>query len=180
MHRDGHVRTRRVSPRTETVRLRTGWPLAGLMDTRSRDALLFVASQLVFVAAMLHIGIGAVEWLRRVQYGLLVPYQLKFPLFILAGVAVIAGMGLAWQAERKRPWYLAGFVTMLGFVFTYFVFHLTTLEDYLIRGAQGHSHELTRQVLIDHYFAGPFETITLTIELLAAALLAVLYVFDDR
>jgi hypothetical protein len=150
------------------------------MDTRSRDALVFVASQLVFGTALLHIGIGLAEWFRRVQYGLLVPYQLRYPLFVLAGVAVIAGMAVAWRSERRREWYLAGFVTMLSFVAAYFLYHLTALEGYLLRGAEAHTHDLTVQILLDHYFATSFTTIALTLELLAAALLAVLYVFDQE
>jgi len=149
------------------------------MDDRQRLAITFVASQLVFVAALLHLAIGAIEWYRYVSIGMFVPPEIRYPLFVLSAVAILAGMTVAWQSERRKPWYLLGVVAMLGYVFGYFFWHLSGHRPLFLFGPAT-SHPLTLQFLVDHYLAGSFETISLTVELLAAVLLGVLYVFDQE
>jgi hypothetical protein len=150
------------------------------MEESRAVALRFLASQLVFVAALIHLGVGAMEWLRRLQYGIVVPIQLQYPLFVLSGVAVVAGLAVAWQSPRRRPWYLAGFVAMLGYVLAYFAYHLAGHRRAILWGRRLAPPEpVTLQFFVDHYFATPMATITLTVELLAAILLGVLYVADQ-
>lgn len=150
------------------------------MEESRETAIRFVASQLVFLAAIIHLGIGLVEWLSRIQVGILVPFQFRYVLFVFGGVAVLAGMTVAWQSERERLWYLAGFVTMLAFVFTYFVHHLAGHRTFIFFGQSLAPHgQLSVAFFVEHYFATTVSTITLTVELAAAALLGVLYVDSE-
>lgn len=148
------------------------------MDDSRRGALVFVASQLVFVAALIHVGIGTVEWLRYARYGILLPPDVRWPLFVGSGLAVFAGMALAYRSERERPFYLAGILAMLGYVLAYFAWHLGGHRPLFLFGPST-GHALTLDILVGHYFAGPMETVALTVELVGAALLAVLAVDAD-
>jgi len=148
------------------------------MDDRYRSAVLFVASQLVFLAAVIHLFIGAQKWSQYASYGILVPPDIRWPLFVASGVAVIAGIGLARQSSRPDRWYLAGAVTMVGFVGAYFLWDLAGHRPLFVVGP-GTGQEVSVGSMIGHYLAGPLETVTLTVELLAAVLLSVLYV-DSR
>lgn len=68
---------------------------------------------------------------------------------------------------------------MLGYVATYFLWHLGGHRSRFVFGPATH-HEVTLGVVVAHYFAGPLETFTLTVELLAAVLLSVLYVSAEE
>lgn len=149
------------------------------MDDSRRDVLLFIASQLVFVAALIHLGIGSVEWLRYASLGILVPPDIRWPLFVGSGLAVLAGMGLAYRSSRERVFYVAGIVAMVGYVVAYFGWHIGGHRPLFLVGPST-GHELTLSVLVDHYFAGPMETISLTVELVAAGLLAILAADADQ
>ena len=144
------------------------------MGARNRSTLLFVASQLVFLSAFIHISLGVLKWGEYASFGILFPPDVRWPLFVVSGVAVVAGMGLARRSSHRRRWYLAGAVAMLGFVSAYFFWHLGGHRPLFILGPSTH-HDLTLSFIVAHYFAGPLETFTLSIELLAAILLSVLY-----
>ena len=148
------------------------------MEESRAVALRFAGSQLVFVAALIHIGMGAVEWVRYASVGILVPPDLRWPAFVLSGLAIIAGLWVAYRAEAKRPYYLLGILAMLTYIGGYFLWHLSGHRPLLLFGPAT-THELTLQLVVDHYFAGLLETLSLTVEVLAAVLLGILYVFDD-
>ena len=144
-------------------------------------ALRFLASQLVFISGLIHLGVGLIEWVNRIRFGIIVPLQFRYPLFVLAGVAVIAGLAVAWQSPRRRIWYLLGFVTMLGFVLAYFGYHLNGHRQFVLFGQQlAPAETVDLDFFVAHYFASALSTVTLTVELLAAALLAVLYVTTEE
>ena len=143
------------------------------MDDRVRSAVVFVASQLVFLAAVVHVFIGAQKWGEYASYGILFPPDIRWPLFVASGVAVLVGIWLARESARPRRWYLAGAVTMLGFVGAYFLWHLAGHRPLFLVGP-GTGHEVTVDSMLRHYFAGPLETVTLTVEVLAASMLLVL------
>lgn len=149
------------------------------MDDSRRTTVAFVASQLVFVAALIHLGLGLVEWYRYASVGFPIPPDYRWPIFVLSGVAIVAGLLAASRAERKRPFYLAGIVAMLGYVVGYFAWHLGGHRSLLLFGPST-AHEITLDFLVDHYFAGPMETVSLTVETVAAVLLAVLYLDADE
>jgi hypothetical protein len=148
------------------------------MEESRALALRFVASQLVFVAALIHLGMGLVEWLRYASIGILVPPDVRWPAFVLSGVVIIGGLWLAYRAEAKRPYYLLGLVAMLGYIGGYFAWHLTGHRPLLLFGPAT-THALTLQFVVDHYFAGTMETLSLTVEAVGAVLLGILYVFEE-
>lgn len=149
------------------------------MDARYRSPLLFVASQLVLLSALVHVFLGAQKWGEYASVGILLPPDIRWPLFVVSGVAVVVGMGLARRSERERRWYLAGAVAMLGYVAAYFLWHLGGHRPLFVLGPAT-THQLTLEFVVAHYFAGPLETFTLTVELLAAVLLSVLYVGTEE
>lgn len=149
------------------------------MDESLRSALRFVASQLVFVVGLIHVGVGFGEWLEYGRFGILLPPEFLWAPLVLSGLAVLGGMVLAYRSERRRPFYLAGTLAMLAYVVAYFGWHLGGHRALLVVGPAS-PHEITLQFVIDHYFAGLLETLSLTLELIAAVLLAVLYVDADE
>ena len=69
---------------------------------------------------------------------------------------------------------------MLGYVLAYFAYHIGGHRRAILWGRRLAPPEpVTLQFFVDHYFATPMATITLTVELLAAILLGVLYVADQ-
>ena len=147
------------------------------MDDARAASLRFVASQLVFVAALVHLGLGAIEWARYASYGFLLPPDFRWPAFVFSGLAILGGLWLAHRAENRRPYYLLGILGMLTYVVGYFAWHLSGHRPRLVAGPSTH-HHLTVGFVLEHYFAGLFETLSLTVELAAALLLAVLYVAE--
>jgi hypothetical protein len=147
------------------------------MDETLATRLRFLASQLVFVAALIHLGLGTVEWARYASYGYLVPPDYRWPAFVLSGVAILIGLWLANRARRVRPYYLLGILAMLTYVLGYFTWHLTGHRPLLLFGPST-PHRLTIGFVLDHYFAGLFETLSLSVELAAAVLLSILYASD--
>lgn len=149
------------------------------MDARYRSTLLFVASQLVLLSALIHVFLGALKWGEYASFGILLPPDIRWPLFVVSGGAVLAGIGLARESAHRRRWYLAGVVMMLAYIAAYFLWHLGGHRSLFILGPATH-HEITLGFIVAHYFAGPLETFTLTIELLAAVLLSILYVKTEE
>jgi len=150
------------------------------METHTRRLVLFITSQLVFIAALVHFGLGTVEWLRWLSAGFLVPQDARWPLFVLSGVAIFVGMVLAWRADNRRPFYLVGIVVMVGYVLAYFGWHLGGHRTLLVAGpAAGNPESISVQWLVDHLFAGPAEFLSIVVETLAAIGLAVLFLTAD-
>jgi len=147
------------------------------MDGNTRRLVAFVASQLVFVAALIHVAVGAVNWIRWLSAGFLLPQDARWPVFVLSGLAVIVGIYAASRAENRRPYYLAGVVVMLGYVVAYFGWHLGGHRLFLVAGpAAGNAETITVQWFLDHLFAGAVEFVSILVETVAAVALAVLYV----
>lgn len=145
------------------------------MNERYRSTLLFVASQLVLLSALIHIVLGAQKWGEYASYGILVPPDIRWPLFVVSGLAILGGIALARQSPYRRRWYGAGAVMMLAYVGAYFLWHLAGHRPLFVFGPAT-THDVTAELFVAHYLAGPLETFTLSVELLAAVLLSVLYV----
>ena len=151
------------------------------MDGDTRRLVAFVASRLVFVAALIHVGVGTVNWLRWLAAGFLVPQDARWPAFVVSGLAILVGMYAARTAENPRPFYLAGVVVMLGYVVAYFGWHLGGHRVFLVVGpAAGNAESITLQWFLDHLFAGVVEFVAILVETLAAVGLAVLFVTEDH
>lgn len=144
------------------------------MDERTRTVLLFVGSQLVFVVGLVHVVLGALNWLRWVQAGFLLPRDARWPAFVVSGLAVLAGLALARRATERRPYYVAGIVAMVGYVVAYFGWHLGGHRLLLVAGPAAGGESLTLQWFLDHLLAGPMETFAVVAASLAAAVLLAL------
>jgi len=148
------------------------------MDERSSTALRFVGSQLVFVVALLHVGLGAVNWLRWIGAGFLVPRDLRWPVFVVSGLVVLAGIYLAWNAADRTPYYAAGIVGMLGYAGGYFAWHLSGHRPLLLLGPAAATESISVQWFLDHLFAGVLEAVAVFAEVIAAIVLLVLLLSD--
>ena len=151
------------------------------MDANTRRVVGFVTAQLVFIAALIHLGLGLFQWLEKlVLAGWLVPRDARWPVFTLSGLAVLVGMYAAARAENRRPYYVAGIAVMLGYVVGYFGWHLSGHRPLLIVG-RGLPHDIdTVQFVLDHLFAGPLEFFAIFTEVTLAVVLAYLLVVDRR
>jgi len=150
------------------------------MDANTRRVVGFVTAQLVFIAALIHLGLGLFQWLEKlVLAGWLVPRDARWPVFTLSGLAVLVGMYAAARAENRRPYYVAGIAVMLGYVVGYFGWHLGGHRLLLIVGASTGSESISVGWFLDHLFAGPVEFLAIVTETLAALGLAVLFVTGD-
>lgn len=96
-------------------------------------------------------------------------------LFVLAGVAILAGVFLVlWEFPRK-PVYLAGMVLMTTFLAGYFVWHLTGHGGFL-PGRYPHFHGRSPVgAVVDHLARYPVARISKLAEAILLVLLAVLY-----
>ncbi len=150
------------------------------MNDRTERLLLFVGSQLVFVAALLHFALGVLNWVRWYRAGFLIPADGRWPLFVVSGLAIIAGMVLAAWADDRRPYYLAGAVAMLGYAVGYFTYHLLGHRPWILLGRGAGTESIGLQWFVDHALAGPLETVSLLVEVVAAAILLALYLGASR
>lgn len=149
------------------------------MDDDTRFVIEFVAAQAVFVAALIHLTFGVINWIRWVQGGFLLPEDARWPVFVLSGAAIIVGLYVASHRENRRPFYAAGTVVMLGYVFGYFGWHLGGHRLLLVVGrSAGGAEAITVQWFLDHLLAGPLEFGSIVVEVVAAVLLAVLLLAD--
>lgn len=148
------------------------------MDEAGQRALRFVAAQLVFVVALLHLGLGAFQWFRWLQAGFLLPRDVRWPVFVLSGLAVLVGLYPARRTTDRRPYYAAGTVVMLGYAVGYFAWHLSGHRPLLLFGPRAGTESVSVQWFLDHLFAGPVETLAILAEVLAAGTLLVLLLTD--
>lgn len=147
------------------------------MKDDTRRLIGFFTAQFVFVAALIHLSLGVLNWLRWLMGGFLIPGDARWPVFVVSGLAIVVGIYLGYRAENRRPFYLAGIVVMLGYVLGYFGWHYGGHRLLLVAGARGGPVEaITVEWFLDHLFAGPIEFLSILIETLAAAGLAVLFV----
>jgi len=150
------------------------------MDEDTRRVIGFFTIQFVAVAALIHLSLGVVNWIRWLEIGFLLPRDLRWPVFVVSGVLVFAGIYRATRSERPGRFYLAGIAVMLGYVLGYFGWHLGGHRLLLLAGSgPGTTEALSVQWFLDHLFAGPLEFSTIVVESAAAAGLAALYLTDE-
>lgn len=140
----------------------------------------FVAAQLVFVAALVHLTLGVINWLRWAQAGFLVPNDLRWPAFVVSGVAIFAGLYYASRRSERRPFYVAGVVAMAGYVLGYFGWHLTGHRPLFFVGRGAGTEQVSIQWLLDHLFAGPVEFLSIFVEVSAVVVLIALLAITDE
>lgn len=150
------------------------------MDSDFPSPAEIVAAHLVIVVAVIHLSMGLLEWFKYAHAGLLFPPDLRWPLFVLSGFALIAGLFIAAQSppRRRRPLYVAGILLMAVYVVGYFGWHLGGHRMKLIFGPGTDHHGPLDQFLLDHLFAGPVEFLAISTEVALAVMLAYLLIRD--
>ncbi len=149
------------------------------MAADTRRLVGFLTTQLVFVAALIHLALGLFQWLEKLLLaGWLLPRDARWPLFVVSGLAILVGMALARNAADRRPFYVAGIVVMLGYVLAYFGWHLGGHRLLIVAGPAAGNESITFQWFLDHLFAGPVEFVAIVVETLAALGLAALFVTE--
>lgn len=148
------------------------------MNEDRRRILRLLAAQFVFVVALVHIGLGVVEWARWLQAGFLVPRDLRWPVFVVSGLAIVGGTYYASRADTgtRRRLYAAGILVMAGYAVGYFVWHLTGHRPLLVLGTAAGTESVSVEWFLAHLFAGPVEFASILFETLAVVTLAVLLV----
>jgi len=92
------------------------------MDERLR----LVAVQFAGIAGMIHVGLGLREWALYAGGGILVPPDIRVPLWTVSGLAVLAGIVVAaYRPAWRRPVYAALAVVLAGYAVAYYSWHLT-------------------------------------------------------
>ncbi|WP_338738266.1 hypothetical protein [Haloplanus salilacus] len=149
------------------------------MTLRAFDPLHVVAAHLVILVAVIHLALGVSNWLTYLAGGIIVPPDVRWPLFVLSGVAIVAGLVAAIAGVDRRPLYAAGVGLMIVYVVGYFAWHVGGHRPLLIVGPGTHHHGSTLAYLVAHVFAGPVEFLALVSETALASLLGVLYYRED-
>lgn len=145
------------------------------MHERLRGTVWFVALQLVFMAALVHLAVGLWEWSRWFRAGILVPRDVRWPVFVASAIVIFYGLHRALYTEDRDPYYLAGIVVMLGYAVGYFLWHLVGHPAWVDPNTWLVTETIGLQWFLDHLTAGPVEFFAIVVEVGAAVLLAVLY-----
>jgi hypothetical protein len=149
------------------------------MTLRAFDPLHVVAAHLAVLVAVIHLALGVSNWLTYLGGGIIVPPDIRWPLFVLSGLAIVAGLVAAVAGVGRRPLYAAGVGLMSIYVVGYFAWHIGGHRPLLIVGPGTHHHGSTLEYLFAHVFAGPVEFLALASETALAGLLALFYYRDD-
>lgn len=135
------------------------------------DPVHIVAVHLVVLVAVIHLALGVSNWLTYLRAGILVPPDLRWPLFVVSGVALVGGLVAAIAGAERRPLYVGGIVLMAVYVVGYFAWHASGHRPLFFVGPGTQHHGSTLAYLAAHAVAGPVETLALTSETALAGLL---------
>lgn len=138
---------------------------------RDTGLLHLVAVQLAFVVALIHLLVGLRQWLLYAVGGILLPPDIRIPLWVASGLAILAGVVAAYRGAPREPLYILGIGLMLVFLLGYFSWHLGGHRAFFIAGDPRLHGTDPVSFVVDHVFAGPIETAALATE---TALLGVL------
>lgn len=150
------------------------------VDSDLPSLVYLVAAHLALVVAVIHLTMGLYNWFRWLSAGFLLPRDLRWPLFVVSGLAIVIGMLLVAQGRHRRPLYAGGILLMATYIFGYFAWHVTGHKPLLFFG-RGSQHEgPLLPYLLDHLFAGVVEFLALTSEFALAVVLAYLLIKESR
>ncbi|WP_435068453.1 hypothetical protein [Haloplanus sp. C73] len=144
------------------------------MNLRSFDPLHIVAAHLVVIVAVIHLALGVSNWLTYLSGGILFPPDLRWPLFVVSGLALVGGLVAVIAGAERRPLYLAGIGLMVVYVVGYFAWHAGGHRPLFFAGPGTHHHGSTLAYLAAHVVAGPAETLALASETALAVVLGYL------
>ena len=149
------------------------------MDFRAFDPVHVVAAHLAVLVAAIHLALGVSNWLTYLSGGILVPADLRWPLFVVSGVAIVGGLVAAIAGVERRPLYVGGIALTVVYVVGYFAWHMSGHRPLFFVGPGTHHHGSTLAYLAAHVVAGPVETLALASETALAGLLGYL-LYRDR
>lgn len=149
------------------------------MNLRAFDPVHIVAAHLVVLVAVIHLALGVSNWLAYLSAGILVPPDLRWPLFVVSGVALVGGLLAAVAGADRRPLYIGGIALMIVYVVGYFAWHASGHRPLLFVGPGTHHHGSTLAYLAAHVVAGPIETLALASETALAGLLGYFLYRDE-
>jgi hypothetical protein len=147
------------------------------LDSDFPSPVKLVAAHLVVVVGIIHVSLGLYNWFRWLNAGFLVPRDLRWPLFVVSGLALIAGLFIAAQGRHRRTLYAAGIGLMIVYVVGYFSWHLGG-HGFVFREPTPHQGPVG-QFLLDHLFAGPVKFLAIVSEVALAVVLAYLLVKES-
>lgn len=134
------------------------------MGADIRSWLRLFGANLALVVALLHLGLGIINWLRYLSGGLLVPIDIRWPLFVISGIAMLIGLALARNPGYRRPLYASGMGLMAVYVVGYFGWHVGGHRRLILFGPTTHHDVSLIPFLIDHLFAGAIEFVAVVTE----------------
>lgn len=134
------------------------------MDDDHLSWLRLAAANLALIVALLHLGLGVVNWLRYLAGGLLVPTDIRWPLFVLSGIAMLVGLALAREPRYRTPLYTGGMLLMGVYVVGYFGWHVGGHRRLILFGPTTHHDVPLGAFLLDHLFAGVIEFVAIITE----------------
>ncbi|WP_227354730.1 hypothetical protein [Haladaptatus salinisoli] len=149
------------------------------MDSDGVSPVRFVAAQLAVVVAVIHLSLGALNWTRWMMAGFLVPRDLRWPLFVVSGLAMVVGLFLAAAGAPRRPLYAGGIVLVLAYLVGYFGWHAGGHRPLFLFGPGTQHAGPLLPFLLDHLLAGPVEFVTVVSEVSLLVLLAYLLVAES-
>jgi len=150
------------------------------MDSEFPSPVHLLAGHLALVTAVIHLSLGLYNWFRWARAGFLLPRDLRWPLFVISGIAIVAGMVLVARGRPRRPLYLGGIGLMAVYVLGYFGWHLSGHRPLFFLG-EGTSHDVAVvPFVLEHLFAGPVEFLAIVSEVGLAVVLAYLLVAESE
>ncbi|WP_135828235.1 hypothetical protein [Halorussus halobius] len=152
---------------------------AGPLESDFPSPVALVAAHLAVAVAVVHLSMGLFNWFRWANAGFLIPRDLRWPLFVVSGLALFAGLVVAAQGRYRRPLYAGGIALMATYVVGYFGWHMGGHRPQFIVGRGTTHQEPFVSVFVDHLFAGPVEFLAIVAEVALAAVLAYLLVRES-
>jgi len=134
------------------------------MGRRAFDPIHVVAAHLVVLVAVIHLALGVSNWTAYLRAGILFPPDLRWPLFVVSGVALVGGLLAAVAGADRRPLYAGGIALMVVYVVGYFAWHASGHRPLFFVGPGTHHHGSTLAYLAAHAVAGPVESLALAAE----------------
>ena len=134
------------------------------MEDDRRAWLRLAGANLALIVALLHLGLGLVNWLRYLSGGVLVPTDIRWPLFVISGVAMLVGLALAREPRYRTPLYAGGMLLMVVYIVGYFGWHVGGHRRLILFGPSTHHDVPLLPFLIDHLFAGVIEFVAIVTE----------------
>lgn len=141
------------------------------MNVRAFDPLHLIAAHLAVLVAVIHLALGVQNWLTYLGDGVLLPPDLRWPLFVVSGLAIVGGLIAAIAGVDRRPLYVGGIALMAVYVVGYFSWHMGGHRPLFFVGPGTHHDGSTLAYLIAHVFVGPVEFLSLASETALAGLL---------